>query len=456
MKMGKYLLAIFAVYLVSAVQGNVIELDDRFLEIKKKGNWLVEFYAPWCGHCQKLAPVWADVGLQLMKKDPEIRVGKIDGTRYGSVMDQFGVNGFPAIKFIKDDAVYTHKGGRTTNDIMEFAQRAKGPAVRPLLSTSNFRTAMRDHPVFFVLVTQEEDTELETMYSKAAEGQILASYYFKCKLKAVPSDVRPKEEDLPTLFVYKDKSTYVYTAPDGGSTDLSVADWMDDERFPAFSMVAHNNINEIASAEKFMVLAITHPSADQHKKHPHYKMKELVKDLALKHREKFHEKFVFGQMEGNDLINDITLTSIEVPSIVVLDPVTYQYYLADNPVKMTAKSLSSFLHTIENGTAEGFGGNSIFRKIYRVLYDIVKSVVSMWMEAPILTTVIIGIPTLVIGTMCYCMWTVDLHDEEQDDEDDEDSMNEDEKEPVAGLEGDDEKRALLDQPATEDKHLKSE
>ena len=42
-----------------------------------------QFYAPWCGHCQKLAPVWADVGLQLMKKDPEIRVAKLDGTRYG-------------------------------------------------------------------------------------------------------------------------------------------------------------------------------------------------------------------------------------------------------------------------------------------------------------------------------------------------------------------------------------
>ena len=38
-----------------------------------------------------------------------------------------------------------------------------------------------------------------------------------------------------------------------------------------------------------MVLAITHQSADQHKKHPHNKMKELVKELALKQRDKFNE-----------------------------------------------------------------------------------------------------------------------------------------------------------------------
>ncbi len=80
----------------------------------------------------------------------------------------------------------------------------------------------------------------------------------------------------------------------------------------------------------------------------------------------------------------------------------------------------------------------------------------MWMEAPVLTTVIIGVPTLVIGTMCYCMWTVDLHDEDQE-EDDEDSLDGDKKENVASVEGD-EKKALLDQPATEEKeqHLKSE
>ena len=76
----------------------------------------------------------------------------------------------------------------------------------------------------------------------------------------------------------------------------------------------------------------------------------------------------------------------------------------------------------------------------------------MWTEAPIITTVIIGVPTLVISTMCYCMWTVDLHDE-REDEDDEDSEIGDEK--VASLEGD-EKSALTDQPATDDNHLKSE
>merc|ERR1712050_130277 len=55
---------------------------------------LVEFYAPWCGHCKKLEPVYSQVARKLEKIDTVI-VAKIDAT--SNDVEGVDVEGFPTI-----------------------------------------------------------------------------------------------------------------------------------------------------------------------------------------------------------------------------------------------------------------------------------------------------------------------------------------------------------------------
>ena len=71
-------------------------MSARFLDIYPEGVWLVTFYAPWCGHCKKLEPVWQQVAQQL--SNSELRVGRLDCTKYPSVASHFAVRGYPTIK----------------------------------------------------------------------------------------------------------------------------------------------------------------------------------------------------------------------------------------------------------------------------------------------------------------------------------------------------------------------
>ena len=55
--------------------------DDDFPSITSEfTHILIEFYAPWCGHCKKLAPVYAEVAETLRAQNSVVRLAKVDAT----------------------------------------------------------------------------------------------------------------------------------------------------------------------------------------------------------------------------------------------------------------------------------------------------------------------------------------------------------------------------------------
>ena len=85
---------------------------------------MIEFYAPWCGHCKKLEPIYEEVGRHLSNSN--INVIKIDATKYSKSANSFDVRGYPTIKFVTENTVYTFHGERKATDIIEFVEKADG------------------------------------------------------------------------------------------------------------------------------------------------------------------------------------------------------------------------------------------------------------------------------------------------------------------------------------------
>ncbi|XP_074472329.1 protein disulfide-isomerase A6 isoform X2 [Sebastes fasciatus] len=133
---------------------DVVELtDDNFDKMVLEGDavWLVEFFAPWCGHCKSLEPEWAAAASAVKEQTKgKVRLGAMDATVHQAVSGRYGIRGFPTIKiFRKGEEPEDYQGGRTRGDIIEkaldlFSDNSAPPELAEILNEGILKKTCED------------------------------------------------------------------------------------------------------------------------------------------------------------------------------------------------------------------------------------------------------------------------------------------------------------------------
>ncbi|XP_074402493.1 sulfhydryl oxidase 1 [Zonotrichia albicollis] len=91
------------------------EAEGRLLG--SSSAWAVEFFASWCGHCIHFAPTWRALAHDIREWRPAVILAAIDCADEDNqqVCSDFGITGFPTMKFFRAFSKKPEDGIRITN-----------------------------------------------------------------------------------------------------------------------------------------------------------------------------------------------------------------------------------------------------------------------------------------------------------------------------------------------------
>lgn len=137
----------------------VVTTDNWDEAVNDATTVLVEFYAPWCGHCQSLAPEYAKAAKSLKEAKSEIKLAKVDATVETKLAEKYGIQGFPTLKFFKKGKAMEYNGGRTDTEIVSWINKKTGPPAKHIESAEELKKflELRDVAIGGFFADKESD-----------------------------------------------------------------------------------------------------------------------------------------------------------------------------------------------------------------------------------------------------------------------------------------------------------
>ena len=113
---------LFFIALVAANNEGLVSLNaETFKAHKEMGKtMLVKFFAPWCGHCKRLAPTYAEFSDIAATEFPELTVAEVDCTQNDDICGH--VQGYPTVILYRGAKQVEFEGARTIEALRKFIQ----------------------------------------------------------------------------------------------------------------------------------------------------------------------------------------------------------------------------------------------------------------------------------------------------------------------------------------------
>lgn len=234
-----------------------IQTDTNFdIALKQYDFLLVEFYAPWCGHCKKLAPEYSAAAEDLL--DDDIHLGKVDCTQSKKLHNRYKIEGFPTMYFFKYGKQISYTGGNKKDTIVQWARRHALPSTTELISIHAVEAKQEMVPVMLIgYFPNVADSDLvqqgQKSYFQSAESKDHINF-FHTNSADVAKYLGLESDGIVILKKFDEKKHLLLFSESESNEDVmnSVSNFVTELTYPLVSVFTKEKAREIFSP-KIMV-----------------------------------------------------------------------------------------------------------------------------------------------------------------------------------------------------------
>jgi len=239
------LLATMAVAEITKDEGVLVLTDDNFQEALDAHEFiLVEFYAPWCGHCKALAPEYVKAAKSLLEKESKIVLGKVDATEQKKIAESHDVRGYPTLKFFKSGKAMEYGGGRTADTIVSWLEKKTGPPATTLATEDEAKKFIEDNKVAVIGFFKDQDSAEAKNFLEVAG--VMDDVKFGITSEAAVFTANKVEKDGVVLFKAFDEGRNDY---DGATDADELTKFINANSLPLVIEFNHDTAQKIFSGE---------------------------------------------------------------------------------------------------------------------------------------------------------------------------------------------------------------
>ncbi|KAI5399994.1 protein disulfide-isomerase 5-2 [Lathyrus oleraceus] len=293
------------------VDGKVLILDESNFDsaISSFDHILVDFYAPWCGHCKRLSPELDAAAPVLAKLKEPILIAKVDADKHARLARKHDVDAYPTILLFNHGVPTEYRGPRKADLLVRYLKKFAASDVSVLDSDSAVNSFVEEAGTFFPV-----------FIGFGLDSSVIEKLGVKYKKNAWFSVAKDFSEDLmitydfdkiPALVSinqqYNERNTFY-----GPFEDEFLEDFVKQNLIPLVVPVSYETLKLIKADGRKIVLTIVEDENEE-------RSKELVK--LLRGAASANRDLIFGYVGVKQLdeFADKFDTSSKLPKMVIWD-----------------------------------------------------------------------------------------------------------------------------------------